>query len=61
MSETNAVKDLVVRFYNALAQGDIETLQALGRPDYIQHNPYFETGIEGLVKAIQAQPARQAG
>src|SRR5690349_4167307 len=53
-------RDLVVRFYNALVQGDVTTLQALGRTDYIQHNPNFETGLEGLIKAIKARPPRAA-
>ncbi len=53
-------KQTAIRFYNALAQGDIATLRELGRPDYIQHNPNFETGIEGLVKAIQGRPPRPA-
>jgi hypothetical protein len=30
---TQTDKAVVVRFYNALVQGDIATLQALGRPD----------------------------
>jgi predicted SnoaL-like aldol condensation-catalyzing enzyme len=53
-------KQTAIRFYNALAQGDIATLRELGRPDYIQHNPNFETSIEGLAKAIQARPPRPA-
>jgi predicted SnoaL-like aldol condensation-catalyzing enzyme len=58
MSNTQESKDTVVRFYNALAQGDIATLQKLGRPDYIQHNPFFETGIDGLIKMIRSRPVR---
>jgi predicted SnoaL-like aldol condensation-catalyzing enzyme len=50
-----------IRFYNALAQGDVATLQAFGRPDYIQHNPAFETGLAGLIKRINERPARPPG
>src|SRR5437660_2476653 len=57
-AQTAANKALVIRFYNALAQGDVGTLQALGRPDYIQHNPAFETGLAGLIKRINERPAR---
>jgi len=49
--KTEANKALAIRFYNALAQGDIATLQRSGRPDYIQHNPAFETGLAGLINA----------
>jgi predicted SnoaL-like aldol condensation-catalyzing enzyme len=60
-AQTEANKALAIRFYNALAQGDIATLQALGRPDYIQHNPAFETGLAGLIKRISERPARPPG
>jgi len=36
-AQTEANKALAIRFYNAACPGDIATLQALGRPDYIQH------------------------
>jgi predicted SnoaL-like aldol condensation-catalyzing enzyme len=55
-AQTEANKALVIRFYNALVQGDIATLQALGRSDYIQHNPAFETGLAGLIKRINERP-----
>jgi predicted SnoaL-like aldol condensation-catalyzing enzyme len=57
-AQTEANKALAIRFYNALAQGDVATLQALGRPDYIQHNPAFETGLQGLIKRIGERPPR---
>src|SRR5258706_5077263 len=60
-AQTEANKPLAIRFYNALAQGDIATLHALGRPDYIQHNPAFETGLAGLIKRINERPARPPG
>jgi predicted SnoaL-like aldol condensation-catalyzing enzyme len=60
-AQTEANKALVIRFYNALAQGDVGTLQALGRPDYIQHNPAFETGLTGLINRIKERPARPPG
>jgi predicted SnoaL-like aldol condensation-catalyzing enzyme len=60
-AQTETNKTLVIRFYNALAQGDTATLQALGRPDYIQHNPAFETGLAGLIKRINERPARPPG
>lgn len=59
--QTEANKALAIRFYNALAQGDTATLQALGRPDYIQHNPAFETGLAGLIKRINERPALPPG
>ena len=60
MGDLDANRALVLAFYNALAQGDVATLRALGRPDYIQHNPNFETGLEGLAKAIATRPPRPA-
>src|SRR5260370_14508154 len=60
-AQTEANKALVIRFYNALVQGDISTLQALGRPDYIQHNPAFETGLAALIKRISLRPGRPPG
>jgi predicted SnoaL-like aldol condensation-catalyzing enzyme len=51
-------REVVLRFYNALVQGDVNTLQALGRPDYIQHNPNFETGLDGLINAVKSRPPR---
>lgn len=54
-------KQLVIRFYNALAQGDIETLKALGRADYRQHNPAYGDSLQGLLDAIRGRPARPAG
>jgi predicted SnoaL-like aldol condensation-catalyzing enzyme len=60
-AQTETNKALVIRFYNALVQGDTATLQALGRPDYIQHNPAFETGLAGLIKRINERPARPPG
>jgi predicted SnoaL-like aldol condensation-catalyzing enzyme len=48
-------RDLVLAFYNAIAQRDYETLRRLGRPDYIQHNPDFETGLDGLIRTLQAR------
>jgi predicted SnoaL-like aldol condensation-catalyzing enzyme len=47
VSERN--KQIVIRFYNALAQADEATVRALGRPDYIQHNPSIETGLESII------------
>lgn len=49
-------KETVLAFYNAIAQRDYDTLRRLGRPDYIQHNPAFETGLEGLIANLQARP-----
>jgi predicted SnoaL-like aldol condensation-catalyzing enzyme len=60
-AQTETNKALVIRFYNALVQGDTATLQALGRPDYIQHNPAFETGLAGLIKRLNERPARPPG
>jgi predicted SnoaL-like aldol condensation-catalyzing enzyme len=61
MHRRQTKKTLVIQFYNALVQGDIATLRALGRPDYIQHNPAFETGLAGLNKRINERPARPLG
>jgi predicted SnoaL-like aldol condensation-catalyzing enzyme len=60
-AKTAANKALVIRFYNALVQGDVATLRALGRPDYIQHNPAFPTGLDGLAQRISERPARPVG
>jgi predicted SnoaL-like aldol condensation-catalyzing enzyme len=38
----------------------LATLRELGREDYIQHNPYFETGFQGLFKMIALRPPRPA-
>src|ERR1700735_228652 len=54
-------KQVVIRFYNALMQGDIDTLKALGRPDYRQHNPAFGDTLQGLIDRIHERPARPAG
>jgi predicted SnoaL-like aldol condensation-catalyzing enzyme len=54
-------KQTVIRFYNALMQGDIDTLKALGRPDYRQHNPAYGDTLQGLVDRIHARPARPEG
>jgi predicted SnoaL-like aldol condensation-catalyzing enzyme len=55
MTSHRPQKDLVVAFYNAIAQRDYETIRRLGRPDYIQHNPDFETSLDGLIKTLQAR------
>jgi predicted SnoaL-like aldol condensation-catalyzing enzyme len=60
-AQTETNRTVVIRFYNALVQGDVTTLQALGRPDYIQHNPAFQTGLAGLIKRINERPARPPG
>jgi len=54
-------KAVVIQFYNALNRGDPDTLLALGRSDYRQHNPNFADGIMGLVDAVRARPPRPAG
>ena len=46
---------VVIAFYNAIAQRDYETLRRLGRPDYIQHNPDFETGLDGLIRTLRTR------
>jgi predicted SnoaL-like aldol condensation-catalyzing enzyme len=48
-------RDLVIAFYNAIAQRDYAAIRRLGRPDYIQHDPDFETGLDGLVRTLQAR------
>jgi predicted SnoaL-like aldol condensation-catalyzing enzyme len=50
-------KQLVIRFYNALAQRDLATIRALGRADYIQHNPAVATGLEAVIEWFQRLPA----
>jgi predicted SnoaL-like aldol condensation-catalyzing enzyme len=59
-AQVESNKKTAIAFYNALSQGDVATLQALGRPDYIQHNPAYETGLQGLIKRIQSRPPRAA-
>jgi predicted SnoaL-like aldol condensation-catalyzing enzyme len=54
-------RELVIRFYNAIPQQDYATLEALARPDYIQHNPNFETGIQGLINGLRQRPQRKPG
>ena len=54
-------KDVVIRFYNALAHGDIATVRELGRPDYIQHNPSAATGLQGVIDFFQSRPPQPAG
>ena len=58
MSDPNKNRDLVIRFYNAIYQQDYALLRDLARPDYIQHNPHFETGIEGLIRTLMSRPQR---
>lgn len=48
-------KRLVIDFYNALARRDFDALRRLGHQDYIQHNPDFETGLDGLIRTLQAR------
>ena len=54
-------KETVIRFCNALIQSDIATLHELGREDYIQHSPFFETGLQGLEKMIRSRPPWPGG
>lgn len=54
MSDNEASKRLVIEFYNAIARRDFATLRRLGRADYIQHNPNFETGIDGLIRTLES-------
>ena len=54
-------KEVVIRFYNALVQGDTDTLKLLGRPDYRQHNPAYGDTLQGLIDRIHERPARPAG
>jgi predicted SnoaL-like aldol condensation-catalyzing enzyme len=54
-------KRVVIQFYNALMQGDVDTLKKLGRPDYKQHNPAFGDSLQGLIDRIHERPARPAG
>lgn len=61
VSDPNKNRELVIRFYNALPQQDYATLEALARPDYIQHNPMFETGIQGLINGLKQRPQRTPG
>lgn len=56
MTDSNTSKQLVVEFYNALARRDFATLRRLGRADYIQHNPNFESGIDGLIRTLESFP-----
>jgi predicted SnoaL-like aldol condensation-catalyzing enzyme len=56
-----ANKQTAIRFYNALMQGDVETLKALGRPDYRQHNPAYGDTLQGLVDRINQRAPRPAG
>jgi predicted SnoaL-like aldol condensation-catalyzing enzyme len=55
VSSDRKTRDIVIAFYNGIAQRDYETLRKLGRPDYIQHNPDFETGLHGLIQTLQAR------
>ena len=55
MSSNLETRDVVIAFYNGIAQRDYETLRRFGRPDYIQHNPDFETGLDGLIRTLQAR------
>jgi hypothetical protein len=50
MASTLNTRDLVVAFYNGIAQRDYATVRRLGRQDYIQHNPDFETGLCAVFK-----------
>ena len=54
MNTPLTTRELVIAFYNAIAQRDHGTIRRLGRPDYIQHNPDFETGLDGLIRTLQA-------
>lgn len=62
MSKVRSNRQLVIDFFNAVARRDYETIQQLGRPDYIQHNPDFETGLDGLMRTLRSRttPAASA-
>lgn len=55
MNTPLTTRELVIAFYNAISQRDHGTIRRLGRPDYIQHNPDFETGLDGLIRTLQAR------
>ena len=55
MNKVRSNRQLVIDFFNAIARRDYETIQQLGRPDYIQHNPDFETGLDGLMRTLRAR------
>lgn len=54
MNTQRSPKEIVIEFYNAIARRDFDTIRKLGRADYIQHNPDFEDGLEGLIRTIKA-------
>ena len=62
MNKVRSNRQLVIDFFNAVARRDYETIQQLGRPDYIQHNPDFETGLDGLMRTLRSRttPAASA-
>lgn len=47
-------KELVLKFYDEVFNGwDTSHLDQFVRPDYIQHNPTVEDGLEGFTKFIE--------
>ena len=47
-------KELMLKFYDEVFNGwDTSHLDQFVRPDYIQHNPTVEDGLEGFTKFIE--------
>ena len=45
-------QELVLALFAAISDNDPNAARALLAPDYIQHNPYIQTGADGLVDLI---------
>ena len=59
--QSEANKQVAIRFYDALRRADIATIRELGDPGYIQHNPEVPTGIDGVIKFFSGRPAPAPG
>lgn len=60
-AQSEANKQIAIRFYDALRRADIATIRELGDPGYIQHNPEVADGIDGVIKFFSGRPAPAPG
>src|SRR6056297_2611997 len=45
-------KEIVGTFLGAVSQGNADTIRDVANPDYIQHNPFIPTGLDGFTELL---------
>ena len=45
-------KEIVGTFLGAVSQGNADTIRDVANPDYIQHNPFIPTGLDGFIELL---------